>query len=477
MKISVIGSGYVGLVTGACLSDWGHHVVCVDRDAEKIASLNTGVIPIYEPELEILVRENAAKGRLTFTRNLADAVSDSDVVFIAVGTPPRPADGEADLSYVYDAAREIAGALRGYTVIVDKSTVPIGTGDVVEHIVSLARPDADFSVVSNPEFLREGSAIADFTRPDRVVIGTEEPRARAAMLEVYERVEAAGLPILVTKRRTAELIKYTANAFLATKLTFINEMADLCEHVGADIDDVAQGVGLDTRIGDKFLKAGPGYGGSCFPKDTLALLRTAQDHGVALRLVEDTVSVNEARKRRMALKVIDAAGGSVTGKTIAVLGLTFKANTDDMRASPSIPLVELLQRAGAHVRAYDPEGMDQARMLMEDVEFSTGPYECAANADAVVLMTDWHELTQLDLDRLHGVMRSPAFIDLRNAYAPELLEAHGFTAIGIGRSSKSHPDSLSPEPVGDTVEFKTLSARPGPAEAMVEPSVRLVSVG
>lgn len=440
MRISVIGSGYVGLVTGTCLADWGHEVVCVDRDPAKIELLTNGSVPIYEPGLEQMIAANVARGRLSFTRDLAEALAGSDVVFIAVGTPPRASDGEADLSFVYDVARDIGEAIDGYTVVVCKSTVPVGTGDVVERIISQVRPDADVTVVSNPEFLREGSAIEDFTKPDRVVIGTEDERAREIMLAVYEQVRANGQPILITKRRTAELIKYAANAFLAAKLSFINEIADLCEHVDADVDEVAEGIGLDSRIGAKFLKAGPGFGGSCFPKDTLALLRTAQDHGVDMRLVETTVSVNDARKRRMALKIMDAVGGSVEGKTVAVLGLTFKANTDDMRASPSLPVVELLQRAGATVRAYDPEGMPQARPLMSDVEFTDDPYTCAKGCDAVVLMTDWDEFQSLDLERLRGLVRTPVFVDLRNVYAPDKLVKHGFTAVGIGRSTQTGAD-------------------------------------
>ncbi|MDQ3559530.1 MAG: UDP-glucose/GDP-mannose dehydrogenase family protein, partial [Pseudomonadota bacterium] len=377
MMITMIGTGYVGLVTGACLADWGHQVVCADKDAGKIADLLRGRMPIYEPGLEALVARNAASGRLSFTLDVAAAVAPADAVFIAVGTPPRHGDGDADMSFVYAAAKEIAAAATGRTVVVTKSTVPVGTGDVVERLMAVARPDAKISVVSNPEFLREGTAIADFQRPDRVVIGTDDPRARDVMMEIYRPLEAAGTPIVVTQRRTAELIKYAANAFLATKITFINEMADLCEQVGADIQDVSLGVGLDHRIGAEFLNAGPGYGGSCFPKDTLALLRTAQDFGVGLRLVEQTVAVNNARKRHMARKVIAAAGGSVEGLTVAVLGLTFKPNTDDMREAPSVSLIAALQRAGARIRAHDPQGMQHAKAILEDVTFHDDPYQCA----------------------------------------------------------------------------------------------------
>jgi UDPglucose 6-dehydrogenase len=432
----MIGSGYVGLVTGACIAEWGHHVICVDRDTRKIADLQLGKMPIYEPGLDTLVSRNVAHGRLTFSPSTDDAVADADAVFIAVGTPPKHGNGDADLSYVYAAAQEIAQSARSGAIIVTKSTVPVGTGDIIERIVRLTRPQADIPVVSNPEFLREGSAISDFQQPDRVVIGTDDARARDVMMQIYEPLCSTNVKIVTTERRTAELIKYAANAFLATKITFINEIADLCEHVGAQIDDVARGVGLDRRIGTQFLNAGPGYGGSCFPKDTLALLRTAQDHGVSLRLVENAIAVNEARKRCMARKVIDAVGGTVEGRIIAVLGLAFKANTDDMREAPSLPLIEALQRAGAQIRAYDPEAMEQAKTLLEDVVFTSNPYECAAGADAIVLVTDWDNLKSLSLARLHSVMRTPTFIDLRNAYRQEVLEHHGFATFGVGRPTR-----------------------------------------
>ena len=436
MKIAVIGSGYVGLVSAACFADWGHHVVSVDADRAKIADLQNGRMPIYEPGLAELVGANVEAGRLRFDTDLASAVADSDIVFITVGTPPRPRDGEADLSFVYQVAKDVALAVRGYTVIVTKSTVPVGTGDEVERIIARTRPDAAFTVVSNPEFLREGTAIDDFKYPDRVVIGTENAAARQMLASVYGHVDPERSAIVFTARRTAELIKYAANAFLAMRVSFINEIADLCEKVGADVKDVSLGMGLDRRIGNSFLSAGPGYGGSCFPKDTLALLRTAQDNGVPLRLVEDTVVVNEARKRRMALRVADALDGDVFGKTIAVLGLTFKANTDDMRDTPSVPLIESLQRAGARVRAYDPEGMPRARELLSDVDFRDDAYDCAAGADAVVLVTDWPSLTRLDLARLGRGMRSRVLVDLRNAYAPEEAERHGFALHAVGRPTR-----------------------------------------
>src|SRR4051812_30525461 len=379
----MVGSGYVGLVSGTCFADFGHSVVCVDKDPAKIAALDAGRIPIFEPGLEALVAENVRQGRLTFTTAMRDAVRQADAVFIAVGTPSRRGDGFADLSYVYAAAREIAEALSGYTVVVTKSTVPVGTGDEVERIIRETNPDAEVAVVSNPEFLREGAAIDDFKRPDRIVVGTEDERAEAVMREIYRPLYLNQAPILVTDRRTAELTKYAANAFLATKITFINEIADLCEQVGANVQQVARGIGLDNRIGAKFLHAGPGYGGSCFPKDTLALVKTAQDAGTPVRLVETVVAVNDSRKRAMARKVIAACGGSVRGKTIALLGLTFKPNTDDMRDAPSLSIIAGLQDAGAKVRAYDPEGMEQARPLFSDVTFAEDAYDCAEVADAL----------------------------------------------------------------------------------------------
>ena len=441
MRIAMIGAGYVGLVSGACLADFGHSVVCIDREPDKIASLNAGLMPIYEPGLDALVAENVRQGRLAFRTSMREAVAQADAVFIAVGTPSRRGDGFADLSFVFEAAREIAGALSGFTVVVTKSTVPVGTGDEVERIIREANPGADVSVASNPEFLREGAAIADFKRPDRIVVGTEEARAEAVMREVYRPLYLNQAPILVTDRRTAELTKYAANAFLAAKITFINEIADLCEQVGADVQQVARGIGLDKRIGPKFLHAGPGYGGSCFPKDTLALVKTAQDAGTPLRLVETVVAVNDQRKRAMARKVIKACGGSVRGKTIALLGLTFKPDTDDMREAPSLAIVAGLQDAGAKVRAYDPEGMDHARALMPAVEYAENAYACAEGADALVIVTEWNAFRALDLDRLRQTMSSsglaPVLVDLRNIYDPASAARHGFTYRGIGRNKES----------------------------------------
>ncbi|MET0941259.1 MAG: UDP-glucose/GDP-mannose dehydrogenase family protein [Mesorhizobium sp.] len=434
MKIAVVGTGYVGLVSGVCFAEWGNQVVCVDKNAEKIGKLNRGVVPIYEPGLERMVAQNSEIGRLSFTTDLADAMKDVEVVFIAVGTPPRAGHGDADLSFVHMAAKEIGKALRGPAVVVVKSTVPVGTCDTVQRIIDTVRPAGDVSVVSNPEFLREGSAINDFLFPDRVVIGVEDERAKSAMTRLYGPLAGGSAPIVITKRRTAELIKYASNAFLATKITFINELADLCERVGTDVGELALGVGLDHRIGAAFLNAGPGYGGSCFPKDTLALLRTAQDHGVTLRIVEETVSSNEARKRKMALKVIDAVGGDVEGLTISVLGLTFKPETDDMRDAPSVPLIETLQRFGANVRAHDPVGMANAARVLENVTFCEDPYECASAADAVVVVTEWESIRKLDLHRLRAVMRTGNLIDLRNAFARDAAQAAGFSVSSIGRS-------------------------------------------
>jgi UDPglucose 6-dehydrogenase len=432
MRIAITGTGYVGLVSGTCLADIGHEVICIDKDANKIACLNEGRVPIYEPGLEELIATNVEAGRLRFTTDLASAVACSDAVFVAVGTPARNGDGQADLSYVFSAVREIAKSIRGYTVLVTKSTVPVGTGDVIERILRQERPNGEFSVVSNPEFLREGSAIKDFKEPDRIVIGTEDPRAGAVMAELYEPLSRNQVPVLMSGRRTAELIKYTANAFLAAKITFINEIANLCEKVGADIREVASGIGLDNRIGARFLQAGPGFGGSCFPKDTVALLRIAQDHGVTLRLVEDTVSINDARKRAIARKVVDAVGGSVEGRTIAVLGLTFKPDTDDMREAPSVALIEALQRGGATIRAHDPVGMDQAKKYLDDVAFFDDPYSCVEGADAIVLMTKWESLCSLDLGRLQQLVRRPIFVDMWNAYSADEMEERGFTFLGVG---------------------------------------------
>jgi UDPglucose 6-dehydrogenase len=436
MRVAMIGSGYVGLVSGACFADFGHEVICVDVNEARIADLKRGIIPIYEPGLDRLVADNAAAGRLSFTTDIAAAVGTSEAVFIAVGTPSRRGDGHADLSYVSAAARDIAKAMKAYTVVVTKSTVPVGTGDTVEHIIRETRPDAAFSVVSNPEFLREGAAIEDFKRPDRVVVGANDERAKAVMAELYRPLSLNAAPILFTDRRTAELTKYAANAFLATKITFINEIADLCEEVGADVQLVARGIGMDKRIGSKFLNAGPGYGGSCFPKDTLALIRSAQDHGVSLRVVESVVAVNDSRKTAMARKVVKACGGSVQGKTIAVLGLTFKPNTDDMRDAPAINIIDALQRAGATIRAYDPVGMEQAKMVLQDVVYCADAYDCAHGADALVLITEWDAFRALDLARLKQRMRAPVVVDLRNVYRAEEMARQGFDYIRVGAAAR-----------------------------------------
>ena len=434
MRVAMIGTGYVGLVSGACFADFGHEVVCVDKDKEKIVALTRGEMPIYEPGLNEVVAINARAGRLKFTTELSGAVAEADAVFIAVGTPSRRGDGFADLSFVYDAAREIARALDGFTVVITKSTVPVGTGDEVERIIRETRPEADFTVVSNPEFLREGAAIRDFKLPDRIVIGTADTRAREVMSELYRPLYLNRSPILFTGRRTAELIKYAANAFLATKITFINEIADLAEKVGADVQEVARGIGLDNRIGSKFLHAGPGYGGSCFPKDTVALIKTAQDHASPLRIVEAVAAVNDARKRAMARKVSAALNGDVRGKTVAVLGLTFKPNTDDMREAPSIPLITALQDMGAKVRAYDPVGMEQAKSVIGNVTFCDDAYSCAKGAAALVIVTEWEQFRALDFDRLKTVMAQPVLVDLRNVYRPDEMSRRGFVYEGIGRA-------------------------------------------
>src|SRR6187401_1862764 len=434
MRVAMIGTGYVGLVSGACFADFGHEVVCVDKDKEKIAALTRGEVPIYEPGLIDVVAINARAGRLKFTTELSGAVAEADAVFIAVGTPSRRGDGFADLSFVYDAAREIARALDGFTVVITKSTVPVGTGDEVERIIRETRPEADCAVVSNPEFLREGAAIRDFKLPDRIVIGTTDTRARELMSEIYRPLYLNRSPILYTDRRTAELIKYAANAFLATKITFINEIADLAEVLGADVQEVARGIGLDNRIGAKFLHPGPGFGGSCFPKDTQALLKTAQDSNVHLRIVEAVIAANDIRKRAMARKVANVFGGSLRGKTIAVLGLTFKPNTDDMRDAPSIPLITALHDLGAKVRAYDPIGMEQAKKVLPELTYCEDAYECARGAHALVLCTEWEQFRALDLDRLKQVMaEKPAIIDLRNVYLPEDITKRGFLYEGVGR--------------------------------------------
>jgi UDPglucose 6-dehydrogenase len=433
MRVAMIGTGYVGLVSGACFADFGHHVTCIDKDQEKVEMLRSGGIPIYEPGLDQLVQRNVREDRLGFDTDLTQAVREADAVFIGVGTPSRRGDGFADLSYVYAAAKEIAEVMDGYTVIVTKSTVPVGTGDEVEKIIRETRPDGKFAVVSNPEFLREGAAIDDFKRPDRVVVGTEDERARDVMRELYRPLFLNETPILFTSRRTSELIKYAANAFLAMKITFINEMADLCESVDANVQEVARGVGLDNRIGGKFLHAGPGYGGSCFPKDTLALTRTAQEAGTPLRLIETTVEVNDRRKQDMARKVIKAMGGDVKGKTIAVLGLTFKPNTDDMRAAPSLDIIPALQSAGATIRAYDPAGIVEAEKLLDNVEFTSGPYLCAEGADALVIITEWNEFRALDTTRLKEAMSGDVVVDLRNIYSPDDMQSRGFNYTSVGR--------------------------------------------
>ena len=431
----MIGTGYVGLVSGACFADFGHRVTCVDTDAVKIAALVRGEMPIFEPDLDRLVANSVKAGRLDFTTDLVGPVGKADAVFIAVGTPSRRGDGHADLTYVHAAARDIAKALKGFTVVVTKSTVPVGTGDEVERIIREANPKADVAVASNPEFLREGAAIRDFKHPDRIVVGTADERARKVLGDVYRPLYLNQAPIMYTERRTAELIKYAANAFLATKITFINEMADLSEKVGADVQEVARGIGLDNRIGAKFLNAGPGFGGSCFPKDTRALVKTALDHDVPLRIVEAVLAVNDNRKRAMARKVANALGGNLRGKTIAVLGLTFKPDTDDMREAPSIPLVTGLLDLGAKVRAYDPVGMEQAKQELPDIAYASDAYDCAKGADALVIVTEWVQFRALDLDRLKREMANPVIVDLRNIYRREDMEALGFMYESVGRGA------------------------------------------
>jgi UDPglucose 6-dehydrogenase len=433
MRIAMIGTGYVGLVSGACLSEFGHEVTCVDKDGAKIAALKAGKVPIFEPGLDDVIAANVKAGRLAFAEDMSDVVPPADAVFIAVGTPSRRGDGHADLSYVFAAAEEIARGLDGHTVLVTKSTVPVGTNRKVEEIVRKARPEADFDVASNPEFLREGSAIEDFRRPDRVVVGTESDRAKAVMKEVYRPLYLNETPILFTGRETAELIKYAANAFLATKITFINEIADICEKVGADVQDVARAIGLDGRIGGKFLHAGPGFGGSCFPKDTLALLKTSQAVGAPTRIVESVVAVNEARKARMVEKITGVLGDA-KGKTIAILGLTFKPNTDDMRDAPSLVIVPALQQSGATIRAYDPEGTQEARKHL-DATFCKSAYEALTGADAVVILTEWNEFRALDLSRVKALMKAPVMIDLRNIYRPAQMAEAGFRYTSVGRAS------------------------------------------
>lgn len=433
MRVAVIGTGYVGLVSGACFADFGHTVTCVDKDASKIERLEDGEIPIFEPGLDELVAKNVREERLFFSVDATEAVKSADAVFIAVGTPSRRGDGHADLSYVYAVAEEIADLMDGFTVVVTKSTVPVGTGDEVEAIIRKKRPDAEFAVVSNPEFLREGAAIKDFKVPDRVVVGTEDEQAREVMRELYRPLYLNETPILFTNRRTSELIKYAANAFLAVKITFINEMADLCEKVGANVQEVSRGIGLDNRIGKKFLNAGPGYGGSCFPKDTLALTKTANDYDSPVRIVDTVVDVNAERKKRMADKVTAAMGGDVNGKTIAILGLAFKPNTDDMRDAPSLDIIPALQAAGATVRAYDPESVEEASKLLENVTYCDGPYHAIENADAMVIVTEWDQFRALDMDRVKSSLTSPVVVDLRNIYSPEDMAKRGFTYQSIGR--------------------------------------------
>lgn len=435
MRVAMIGTGYVGLVSGTCLADFGHQVVCVDKDASKIKALRRGECTIYEPGLPELLRSNVSAGRLAFTTELAEPVRTADVVFIAVGTPSRRGDGHADLSYVYDAAREIAAALDGFTVIITKSTVPVGTGDEVERIIQEVHPDVDVAVVSNPEFLREGAAIHDFKHPDRIVVGTNDERARKVVAEIYRPLSLNQVSILYTTRPTAELIKYAANAFLATKITFINEIADLCERVGADVQEVARGIGLDNRIGNKFLHAGPGFGGSCFPKDIRALIKTAHDHDVHIRILEAVASVNDIRKRAMARKVAAMFGGVLRARTVAVLGLSFKPNTDDMREAPSLALITALQDMGARVRAFDPVSMDQAKTVLANVVYAENAYECAEGADALVIATEWEQFRALDLKRLHDEMTCPVIVDLRNIYQPDEVKRHGFAYASVGRST------------------------------------------
>ncbi len=433
MRIAMVGTGYVGLVSGACFSEFGTQVVCVDKDASKIERLNAGEIPIFEPGLDVLVTNNREAGRLTFTTDLAGAVAGADAVFIAVGTPTGRTGGEADLTYVYDAVREVAAHLQGYTVVINKSTVPVGTGREVERLIRQVNPAADFDVVSNPEFLREGAAINDFMRPDRVIIGAESDRAREIMRALYRPLYLIETPILFTTLETAELTKYAGNAFLATKITFINEIADLCEKVGADVHDVARGIGLDGRIGRKFLHPGPGYGGSCFPKDTLALVHTAQKAGAPVRIVETVADINDRRKKAMAARIIAACDGSVAGKTVAILGVTFKPNTDDMRDAPSLEIVPALIAAGATVRAYDPEGMAQAEPLLPGVVWSGSAYEAMTGADAVAILTEWNEFRGLDIERIKQIMKAPVMIDLRNIYNPADMLAAGFRYSSVGR--------------------------------------------
>ena len=430
MRVVMIGTGYVGLVSGACFADFGHDVVCVDKDKDKIDRLEQNIMPIYEPGLDQLVEKNVQAGRLAFTTEPKEAIAAADVVFIAVGTPARRGDGHADLSYVYAAAEEIAGYIDGYTVVVTKSTVPVGTGDEVETIISKVRSDAEFDVASNPEFLREGAAIEDFKRPDRIVVGAQNDRAFAVMTDLYRPLSLNETPLLQTERRTAELIKYAGNAFLAVKISFINEISDLCDAVGANVQQVAKGIGLDNRIGSKFLHAGPGYGGSCFPKDTLALSKTAQDYQTPVTIVDTVIEVNRKRKEAMIERIARACGGSVKGKTIAVLGLTFKPNTDDMRDSPSLVIVPGLQAQGATIRAFDPEGMEEAKQMLKDVTYCDDAYDCMENADAAVILTEWDQFRALDISRIKNLLSEPVFIDLRNIYPLHEVQELDYHSIG-----------------------------------------------
>lgn len=443
MRIAMVGTGYVGLVSGTCFAEFGHTVICVDKDAQKVATLKQGKIPIFEPGLEDLLDRQIQSGRIEFTTDIKYAVKDAEAIFIAVGTPSRRYGRDADLSYVHEAAREIARNLNGYAVIVNKSTVPVGTGEEVERIIREERPDAEFDVASNPEFLREGAAIEDFMRPDRVVVGVISPRAQDVMREIYRPLNLNETPILFTSRETAEVIKYAANAFLATKITFINEIADLCEKVGADVQQVAKGIGLDGRIGGKFLHAGPGYGGSCFPKDTVALARTGQKHNAPQRIVETVVAVNEDRKAKMADKVMAAIGGNIRGKKIGILGVAFKPNTDDMRDAPSLTIIPILQQAGADVAAYDPEAMEHAKTMIEGVEWGKNPYEVAKGADALVIITEWNEFRALDLKRLGETMKSRCIVDLRNIYKIPEMKENNFHYVSIGRKEVG-PDAPAP---------------------------------
>ncbi len=437
MRVAMIGTGYVGLVSGACFADFGHEVTCIDKDEEKIGALKRGEIPIFEPGLDLLVASNVEENRLFFTTEASDAIASADIVFIAVGTPARRGDGHADLSYVYAAAEEIAGLLDGYTVIVTKSTVPVGTGDEVEAIISRVAPEAEFDVASNPEFLREGAAISDFKRPDRIVVGAESERAVAALRELYRPLYLNETPMVVTGRRTAELIKYAANAFLAVKIGFINEISDLCDAVGADVQQIARGIGLDNRIGGKFLHAGPGYGGSCFPKDTLALSKTAQDADTPITIVDSVIKSNDNRKKSMVDRIVEAAGGDVSGKVISILGLTFKPNTDDMRDAPSLVIIPGLQALGASIRAFDPEGMNEAGKLLEDVTYCNGAYDCIEGSDIAVIVTEWDQFRALDLDRVVASLNEKTLVDLRNIYPLDEISGRDINYHSIGRPESS----------------------------------------